>query len=144
MKFIYPEQLINYKKYSTYFLYILTGNDYFLIQESKDYIKYYFCKNDFVIHNNLKIVCNTDFYNIINLLKKEDLFNYKHCFIITIDITYNNSDIEKEFILLCTKLINSKLCIIFYYESSYNNLINYYKDTLVKVLIINCDIIPKN
>ncbi|MCV2528707.1 MAG: hypothetical protein N4P86_00320 [Candidatus Lightella neohaematopini] len=71
MKLIYPEQLVNHTKCSTYFLYILIGNDYFLIQESKDYIKHHFYKNGFIIHNNLRIVCNTDFYNIINLLKKK-------------------------------------------------------------------------
>ncbi|MCV2508536.1 MAG: hypothetical protein N4P92_01135 [Candidatus Lightella neohaematopini] len=145
MKLIYPEQLFNYVKYDAYFFYILVGNDYFLIKENKDYIKYYFYKKNFVIHDNLKILCNASFDNITNLFKTNDLFNYKHCFIITIHNTCE-SNIKKEFILLCTKLVNNKLCIIFYYEDNYNysDIVNYFKFNSINTLIVNCNIIPKN
>ncbi|MCV2525289.1 MAG: hypothetical protein N4P87_01605 [Candidatus Lightella neohaematopini] len=145
MKLIYPEQLFDYIEYNTYFFYILVGNDYFLIKENKDYIKYYFCKKQFVIHNNLQIVCNTSFHNITNLFKTNDLFNYKHCFIITINNTCE-SRIKKEFISLCTKLVSNKLCIIFHYEDDYNysDINSYFKYNSINTLIINCNTIPKN
>ncbi|MCV2528370.1 MAG: hypothetical protein N4P89_00775 [Candidatus Lightella neohaematopini] len=40
--------------------------------------------------------------------------------------------------------MNNKLCVILYYENNYNSLTNYYKYNLIKVLIVNCNIIPKN
>ncbi|MCV2502091.1 MAG: hypothetical protein N4P96_00325 [Candidatus Lightella neohaematopini] len=145
MKLIYPEQLFDYIKYDTYFFYVLVGNDFFLIKENKDYIKYYFYKKNFIIHNNLQIVCNTSFHNITNLFKTNDLFNYKHCFIITINNTCK-SNIKKEFILLCAKLVSNKLCIIFYYEDNYNycDIVSYFKYISINTLIVNCNTIPKN
>ncbi|MCV2500072.1 MAG: hypothetical protein N4Q02_01780 [Candidatus Lightella neohaematopini] len=145
MKLIYPEKLFNYIKYDTYFFYILVGNDYFLIKENKDYIKYYFYKKNFVIHDNLQILCNNSFHNITNLFKTNDLFDYKHCFIITINNTCENN-IKKEFILLCTKLVSKELCIIFYYEDNYNycDIVNYFEYNSINTLIINCNTIPKN
>ncbi|MCV2518490.1 MAG: hypothetical protein N4P94_00325 [Candidatus Lightella neohaematopini] len=145
MKLIYPEQLFNYIKCNTYFFYVLVGNDYFLIKENKDYIKYYFNKKNFIIHNNLQILCNTSFYNITNLFKINDLFNYRHCFIITINNTCEIS-IKKEFILLCTKLVSNKLCIILCYEDNYNccDIVSYFEYYSINTLIVNCNTIPKN
>ncbi|MCV2531077.1 MAG: hypothetical protein N4Q03_00505 [Candidatus Lightella neohaematopini] len=143
MKLIYPEHLIKYIKYDKYLLYILVGNDYSLIQETKDYIKYYFYRKNFFIHNNLQIVCNNNFHNIINLFKTNDLFSHKQCFIIMINHVYENN-LKREFILLCTKLVNIKLRIVLYCQDDYSNIINYSKYNLTNVLIVDCNIIPKN
>ncbi|MFI4853316.1 MAG: DNA polymerase III subunit delta [Candidatus Makana argininalis] len=134
----------NSKKYFSK-LYLIYGENQFLIEESKKHIIKLAKKKKFKIRLDFIINLKTNWKNIFFSIKEKNLFYTNKIIMIQFKNKIYNSIIEKELLKLIL-LINKNLLIIFEINIFNTTILNslWCKKIFKNLILINCSILNKN